>query len=126
MLGKQNTQQATSGILLGVPQTGTNLPVHMLSLPGAGAYQHNRDSCVSNEIVSDSSANFVQGEISINYVSNINRSVYYIVSHHLNESVFVLLILVMVVADEDLVSRGLRHCYFIYQPSGFMTPLALR
>lgn len=84
----------------------------MLSLPGAGTYQYNSHGCVSNEVLADFLANRCRFQIAINYVSDMNRSVYYIVSHHLNESIFVLLVLIMVVTDEDLVSLGLRHGYF--------------
>ena len=38
---------------------GTNLPVHMLPLPSAGAYQNNGYGCVSNKFVTDILANFV-------------------------------------------------------------------
>ncbi len=111
MIGKQDTQQTASGILLSLPQTGTNLPVHMLSLPSAAAYQNNCDGCVSNEFIANFLANRCRFYILVIYVPVFDRFIYNIAFHHSNESVFVLLVFIMMKTDEHLVSRGLRRCY---------------
>ena len=80
----------------------------MFSLPGAGAYQHDRYLCVSNEIVADSPANFVQREIAVIYVSVFDRFIYNVSFHHFGKSLFVLLV-IMMKTDKYFGSRGLGH-----------------
>ena len=71
----------------------------MLSLPSAGAYQHNSDCCVSYETIPYVLANCFGAEVVIVYISVLDRFVDNIVAHHLDEPVFICLIL-MVVADK--------------------------
>ena len=49
VVGEQNAQQsAPDGIIHGNSQTGTDFPIHVLTLPGAGANQYHNYGCISD------------------------------------------------------------------------------
>ena len=58
---KANRQQAASVVVRGINQTCGYLPVDVLSLPGAAAYENYRYGGVRNVLVADAPSNLVYG-----------------------------------------------------------------
>ena len=106
---KTNPQQAASVIVSGINQTCGDLPVDVLSLPGATANQNYRYGGVCNVLIADSPSDLVDGQALVDYVAGIDRLVHDAVAHHSDEPVLVLLVFPMVVADEYLASSRSGH-----------------
>ena len=104
MIGEQNAQQPTSGVLLRLTNTGADFPIHMLALPGAGTDQDHNHRRISDEVIANSLTNRGDSQIEVIDVIVMHRLVHNRTAHHLDESVSVLHILFME-ADEDLMSR---------------------
>lgn len=104
MAGQQNAQQAASRVGIRIPQTGSDFPVNKFSLPSATANQNHRYRYGSNEILADSlKYRFRRGMIA-NLVFDVHRFINNMVSHHTDKLVFVRLVLVVMVTDENVMT----------------------
>ena len=81
MIGKGDAQQSTTSIPLGIPETGSDFPIHMLALPSARAYQYDRDRCIPNETITYALADRIHLS-GVVYVTISDGTVYYIAVHH--------------------------------------------
>ena len=106
---KANPQQAASVVVRGINQTCGYLPVDVLSLPGAAAYENYRYGGVSNILVADSPFSLLYRYALVDYVAGTDRFVHDMAGHHLDEPVFVLLVFLMVVTNEDLAPSRSSH-----------------
>ena len=106
---KTDPKQTAPSVVRGIDQTCGDLPVHVLSLPGAATDQDHRYGGVSNVIVTDSTSDLVLGKALIKYVAGIDRLVHHVVAHHSDEPVLVVLVFLVVVADEYLPSSRSSH-----------------
>ena len=88
-------------------EAGGDFPVYVFALPCAGSNQDDGDSSVSYVVVPYSPAYFVQREILIVDVAWADGLVNRLAFQCLDESILVLLVVVVVVADENLGCRGL-------------------
>jgi len=100
LIGQQNAHQAAPRIRCSVSETRTNLPVNVLTLPSAASYQHHRNGHLSDVVFSDSLQRSLRWSVVVIYRSDADRLVDDIDSHHLDKPVFILLVLLVVVADE--------------------------
>ena len=100
MIGQQNAQQTAPRIRCSVSETRSNLPVNVLALPSAASYQHHRNGHLSDVVFPDSLERSLRWSVVVIYRSDADRFVYDVVPHHPNKLVLVLLVLLMVVADE--------------------------
>ena len=84
----------------------------MLSLPGARTDEDDGHGGVANESIPYNLANCVRGKIVIIDISVADRLIYDVITHHLDETILVLLILMME-TNECPVPRSLRlkHSY---------------
>lgn len=129
MAGKQYAQKAASGVSSGFPQTRANFPVHVLPLPCTRTYQDYGHRCVANEVIADSLPDGLSSRIPIVYIPISDRFIHNIFPHHLDEPIFVFLIIVME-TDEYPMSWRLRlaHyptpfvCLFVPSPSSLPRP----
>ena len=80
----------------------------MFALPSALADQNDRDACISDEIVADTLSNGFGAKSLIVYITVGDGSVDDVVPHHPDEIILVALVLMMK-ANEDLVSGRLAH-----------------
>ena len=100
VIGQQNADEAASGVLAGLPNAGADFPVHMLSLPGAGANQHDGHGRIGYVIVAYLLSHSRGFEVGVIYVSRINRPVHDAPAHHAHEP-FLVPDILLVKADEN-------------------------
>ena len=106
---KANPQQAASVVVRGINQTCGYLPVDVLSLPGAAAYENYRYGGVSNVLVADAPSSLVYGQALVDDAAGTDRFVHDMAGHHPDEPVFVLLVFLMVVTNKDLSPSRSSH-----------------
>ena len=111
MSWQQKPQQSASLIVPPVYDAGGDFPVHVLSLPGTGTNQDDGDGGSGDVVISDPSAYLVQRESFIVNVPLANGLVNELAVQCLHKPVLVLLVIIVKVADEDLVFGNLmrRH-----------------
>ena len=107
MSRKQYSQQAAPVVVLGVGQTGADLPVHMPALPCAWTYQYDRYGYISYEIIADLSADLVWVQIFVN-VAVAYGPVYNAAAQHIDKLILVFFIFAME-GHEHLVSGRVGH-----------------
>ena len=64
-----NAQETTPGVVAGMPQTGTNLPIHMLSLPSTGTNENHGDVGISYVVIPYPTPYFAQRKIAVDDVA---------------------------------------------------------
>ena len=101
---QKKPQQSASLIVAPVDEAGRYLPVHVLALPSAWTNENDGHGRVRDVVVADPPAYFVQRETWVVNVSRADGLVNSLSVKRLHEAVFVLLIVLMIVADEYLVS----------------------
>ena len=104
MSRQQKSQQSASPVAPPVYYAGGDFPVHVPSLPGAETDQDDGDGSVRNVVVSNPSADLVQRKPFVVDVSLTDGLVDELAVQRLHESVLVRLVVVVMVADKDLVS----------------------
>ena len=109
MSWQEKPQQSASLIVSPVNNAGRNLPVNVFALPSAWADQNDGNGGVRDVIITNSAAYFVQSQTLVMDVSLTDGLVNELAVQSMNKPVLVLLIVLVIVADEYLVLGNLVH-----------------